>query len=40
MKPSMAYELDGGTRSRTKRMKVSIQPKAITVCVPEPAAAI
>jgi len=39
LKPSMPYELDGGARSRTKRMKVSIQPKAITVCVPEPAAA-
>ena len=39
LKPSMPYELDGGARSRTKRMKVSIQPQAITVCVPEPAAA-
>jgi diacylglycerol kinase (ATP) len=39
MKRSMAYELDGGTRGRSKRLKVSIQPEAITVCVPEPAAA-
>lgn len=37
LKRSMAYELDGGARGETKRLKVSVKPKAITVCVPEPA---
>jgi diacylglycerol kinase (ATP) len=30
------YELDGGDRDTIKRMKVDIEPGAITVCVPEP----
>ena len=28
------YELDGGDRIRTKRFKVTVEPAAITVCVP------
>ncbi|HEY7283193.1 MAG TPA: YegS/Rv2252/BmrU family lipid kinase [Actinomycetota bacterium] len=29
------YELDGGDRSSTKRLKIRVKPAAITVCVPE-----
>jgi YegS/Rv2252/BmrU family lipid kinase len=29
------YELDGGERSKTKRLKFRVEPAAITVCVPE-----
>ena len=29
------YELDGGDRTETKRLKVRVEPAAITVCVPE-----
>jgi diacylglycerol kinase family enzyme len=29
------YELDGGARPSTKRLKAKVQPGAITVCVPE-----
>jgi diacylglycerol kinase family enzyme len=31
------YELDGGARTPKKRLKVRVEPAAITVCVPEPA---
>lgn len=31
---STAYELDGGARGRTKRLKVRIKPQALTICVP------
>lgn len=34
LKPKMVFELDGGARRRTKRLKISVQPKAIIVCVP------
>jgi diacylglycerol kinase (ATP) len=30
----MIYELDGGARDTTKRLKVRIKPNAITLCVP------
>jgi diacylglycerol kinase (ATP) len=30
------YELDGGDRDLIKRMRIDIEPRAITVCVPEP----
>lgn len=30
------YELDGGTRPRTKRLKIRIEADAITLCVPVP----
>ena len=30
----MRYELDGGARSATERLRVRIEPRAITVCVP------
>jgi diacylglycerol kinase family enzyme len=29
------YELDGGDRSKTKRIDVEVEPQAITVCVPK-----
>jgi YegS/Rv2252/BmrU family lipid kinase len=29
------YELDGGDRSKTKKLKVKVEPGAVTVCVPE-----
>jgi hypothetical protein len=31
----MAYELDGGERPPTKRLKIQVEPGAITICVPE-----
>jgi diacylglycerol kinase family enzyme len=33
------YELDGGERQPTKRLRVSIEPAAVVVCVPEEAGA-
>jgi diacylglycerol kinase family enzyme len=35
LKRPLPYELDGGDRKRTKKLKISVQPRAITVCVPE-----
>jgi len=32
----LPYELDGGARKPTKRIRVSIEPRAISVCVPDP----
>ncbi|MGZ8651632.1 MAG: diacylglycerol/lipid kinase family protein [Actinomycetota bacterium] len=31
----MPYEVDGGDRSKTKRIDIEVEPAAITVCVPE-----
>ena len=31
---AVPYELDGGERRKTKRLKVRVEPAAITVCVP------
>jgi diacylglycerol kinase family enzyme len=31
----VVYELDGGDRKKTKRLKVRIDPAAVSVCVPE-----
>jgi diacylglycerol kinase (ATP) len=31
---ALPYELDGGTRKKTKRLKCKVEPGAITVCVP------
>ena len=31
----MLYELDGGDRSKVKSFKVSVQPGAVTLCLPE-----
>ena len=31
----VTYELDGGARRKTKRLKVRIEPFAITVAVPD-----
>jgi len=30
------YELDGGERGTTKKLKVRVAPGAVTICVPEP----
>jgi len=32
---AMPYQLDGGDRKSTKKLKVKVKPSAITVCVPE-----
>jgi diacylglycerol kinase (ATP) len=37
-KPTV-YELDGGVRKKTKRLKIKVCPKSITVCVPVPSPA-
>jgi diacylglycerol kinase (ATP) len=34
LRHAATYELDGGARQRVKRLKVRIEPRAITVCVP------
>ena len=34
LKRKARYELDGGARGATKRLRVRIEPRAITVCVP------
>jgi diacylglycerol kinase (ATP) len=31
---AVPYEIDGGVRKKTKRLKVKVEPGAITVCVP------
>jgi diacylglycerol kinase family enzyme len=33
-----AYELDGGVRKATKRLRIKVRPASITICVPVPAA--
>jgi YegS/Rv2252/BmrU family lipid kinase len=35
LEDKMAYELDGGERPPTKRLKIEVEPGAITICVPE-----
>jgi diacylglycerol kinase (ATP) len=35
LKDPMVYELDGGDRKPTKRLKIEVEPDAITVCVPQ-----
>jgi diacylglycerol kinase (ATP) len=32
---SLPYEIDGGARKKTKRLKCKVEPGAITVCVPQ-----
>jgi diacylglycerol kinase family enzyme len=32
----LTIELDGGARGGTKRIKASVEPAAISVCVPDP----
>jgi diacylglycerol kinase (ATP) len=32
---AIPYELDGGVRKKTKRLKCKVKPEAITVCVPQ-----
>jgi len=34
-----AYELDGGDRPETKKLKVKVRPQAVSLCVPPPAPA-
>lgn len=36
LKRPLPYELDGGDRKPTKRLKIRVEPAAVTVCVPEP----
>jgi len=31
------YELDGGDRKKTDRLRIKVRPRAVTVCVPDPA---
>jgi hypothetical protein len=31
----LPYELDGGTRKATKRLRIEIEPGAISIAVPE-----
>jgi diacylglycerol kinase (ATP) len=31
------YELDGGDRKKVRRLKVDVEPRAVEVCVPQPA---
>ncbi|HEY7755069.1 MAG TPA: diacylglycerol kinase family protein [Actinomycetota bacterium] len=33
--PSTPYQLDGGDRKASKKLKVKVKPSAVTVCVPE-----
>ena len=35
LEDEMAYELDGGERPPTKRLKIEVEPGAVTICVPE-----
>jgi hypothetical protein len=35
MDEATPYELDGGARKKAKRLKIRVEPAAITVCVPE-----
>ncbi len=35
LKTPMVYELDGGDRKATKRLRIEVKPAAITVCVPQ-----
>ena len=37
MDGAMPYQLDGGDRKKTKKLKIKVKPKAITICVPEEA---
>ena len=34
------YELDGGARGKTDRLKIRVRPQAVIVCVPEAAEAV
>jgi diacylglycerol kinase family enzyme len=35
LEDEMAYELDGGERPPTKRLTIEVEPRAVTICVPE-----
>ena len=35
LEDEMPYELDGGERPPTKRLRIEVEPGAITICVPE-----
>ena len=39
MKKGVPYELDGGDRKAKKKLRIKVKPAAMTVCVPEEAAA-
>ena len=36
----MTYELDGGERGTTRRLKAKVAPGAITICVPDPVGSV
>jgi YegS/Rv2252/BmrU family lipid kinase len=36
LRDELPYELDGGDRARTDRLRVKVKPSAVTVCVPDP----
>lgn len=36
LKRKASYELDGGARGESKRLKVRVKPRAVSVCVPAP----
>ncbi len=36
----MPYEIDGGARTKTRKLKIRVRPQAVIVCVPEAAAGI
>jgi diacylglycerol kinase (ATP) len=38
MDTKVPYELDGGDRPKTKRLKIDALPAALTICTPEEAA--
>jgi len=35
LKPKQLYELDGGDRKKVKRIRITVEPLALTVCVPD-----
>jgi diacylglycerol kinase (ATP) len=40
MAKATPYELDGGDRPETKRLKIRVEPRAISICVPENAGSV
>jgi diacylglycerol kinase family enzyme len=35
LEAKLPYELDGGDRPKTRHLRFSVEPGALTVCVPE-----
>ena len=36
LESKLPYELDGGDKKPTKKLKIGVEPVAVTICVPEP----